>query len=82
MPSSIMTRSCPYCLNDRVIPSYISRESLLHKTLPISSFTKANFYAKTRAKARIAQVFSSLILNELTKSLYNYITFIHGLPCY
>ena len=59
MPSSIMTRGCPYCLNDRVIPSATSTESLWHKNLPIKSFTEANFYAETRAKSKIAQVFNT-----------------------
>ena len=83
MPSSVMTRGCPYCINDRVIPSATSTESLWHKTLPIRSFTEANFYAKTGAKAKLTSFqYSSLILNELTKSLYNYITFIYGLSCH
>ena len=45
MSSSLVTRGCPYCLIDRGIPSYISRE--------------ANFYAGTGAKAKIAQVFNT-----------------------
>ena len=45
IPRSIMTRGCPYCLNDRGIPSATSRESPWHKTLPISSFTETRRYA-------------------------------------
>ena len=45
MPSSVMTRGCPYCINDRVIPSATSTKSPWHKTLPIRSFTEARRYA-------------------------------------